>query len=296
MKKINYIILLFSLLLFCNCETDSYELGDLINPSNLSVIADIQGQDNDNPFGDGSGNVVLTATAENAITYKFTFNGVDYMEPSGIFSTRFTNTGTNMYDIQVTALGTGGLTQVLDLSIEVLYTFEPPADLVQALLTGSWRVMAESPGHLGVHDLNSFHDGENSLPEWYSAAPYDKADTAMYDDRLVFSSDGTMEYQTQGSILGKSVPLENEFYGDQGLTPVNDEYPFYPVDNFTSTWSISESDEGNLILSFSGNGFAGFYVGGDHTYIITNRNSSELYLRTVGFDNLAWYTKLTNAE
>ena len=153
MKKINHIILLFSLLLFYNCETDSYELGDLINPSNLSVIADIQGQDNDNPFGDGSGNVVLTATAENAITYKFTFNGVDYMEPSGIFSTRFTNTGTNMYDIQVTALGTGGLTQVLDLSIEVLYTFEPPADLVQALLTGSWRVMAESPGHLGVHDL-----------------------------------------------------------------------------------------------------------------------------------------------
>ena len=72
MKKINHIILLFFLLLFYNCETDSYELGDLINPSNLSVIADIQGQDNDNPFGDGSGYVTFTAVADGAISYKFT--------------------------------------------------------------------------------------------------------------------------------------------------------------------------------------------------------------------------------
>ena len=184
-------------------------------------------------------------------------------------------------------------------SVEVLYTFEPPAELVAALTTGSWRVMAESPAHLGVHAADSNHTlvGDD-IPVWYSAGPFDKADTGMYDDRMVFSSDGSMEYQTQGSILGKDVPLENDFSGPQDRPQDQidaGEYFYYATDNFTSGWSISEQD-GYLVLNLTGNGFAGFYVGGDHTFRITNWTSNEISLKTIGFDNNAWYTKLTNQE
>ena len=53
---------------------------------------------------------------------------------------------------------------------------------------------------------------------------------------------------------------------------------------------------GNLILSFTGNGFAGFYVGGNHSYTILSRSSNEIYLRTVGFDTNGWFIKITNQE
>ena len=49
-----------------------------------------------------------------------------------------------------------------------------------------------------------------------------------------------------------------------------------------------------LVINFTGNGFAGFYVGGSHSYTITYRSSTEMYLKTIGFDNNAWYVKLTN--
>ncbi len=299
MKRINFLLIILSLLIFSSCEQEDYEFGNIISPTGLTISASLQGADADNPYGDGSGYVTFTATAADAITYKFIQNGLEIMVPSGVFTTRYTTTGVHVYSIGVIASGTAGAMSNSSTSVEVLYTFEPPAELVTALTTGSWRVMAESPGHLGVHSADSNHTGvDNDFPVWYSAAPYDKAETGMYDDRLVFSSNGSMEYQAQGSILGKDVPLENEFNGPQDRTEqeIDDgEYNFYAIDDFTSNWSISEQDD-YLVLNFIGNGFAGFYVGGDHTYRITYWSSNEIYLKTIGFDNNAWYTKLTNTQ
>ena len=67
------------------------------------------------------------------------------------------------------------------------------------------------------------------------------------------------------------------------------------MDNFNSNWSVSEVD-GNLVLSFTGNGFAGFYVGGNHSYTILYRSSNEIYLKTVGFDTNGWFIKITNQD
>ncbi len=299
MKSIKYLLTAFSILIFSSCEQDNYELGEIIVPSNLNVIPLIQGADSDNPYGDGSGNVTFTASADNAITYKFISNGVEYMEPSGVFSTVFTSTGTFVYDISVIALGIAGESIETNVSIEVLYTYEPPEDLVNALTSGSWRVMAEADGHIGVHDPASFHDGINTFPEWYSASPFQQSSTGMYDDRIIFSSDGTAQFLTQGFIFGNATALEEDFNGDQGLTPNQfNEHQFYPADDFSFSWTISENDDGYLVLNFSGNGFTGNYVGGNHQYIITHRNSdsSELYLKTIGLDTNAWYAKITNQE
>ena len=299
MKRINFLLIVFTLFIFSSCEQEDYEFGDILSPTNLSISASLQGADAENPYGDGSGYVTFTATAADAITYKFIQNGVETMVPSGVFTTRFTTLGVHVYSIGVIASGTAGVMSNSSASVEVLYTFEPPAELVTALTTGSWRVMAESPAHLGVHAADTNHTlvGDD-VPAWYSAAPYDKSDTGMYDDRLVFSSDGTMEYQAQGTIHGKQGPLESDFTGPQQQTTEEidaGEYFFYVIDDFSSNWNISEAD-GYPVLNFTGNGFGGFYVGGDRTYRITNWTSNEISLKTIGSDGNAWYTKLTNTQ
>ena len=99
MKRINFLLIVFSLFIFTSCEQEEYEFGDILSPTNLTISASLQGADADNPYGDGSGYVTFTATAADAITYKFIQNGVEYMVPSGVFTTRFTNTGVHVLSL-----------------------------------------------------------------------------------------------------------------------------------------------------------------------------------------------------
>lgn len=295
MKKINIVLSFIIFLTLFSCEKDDYQLGEIVAPSNLTISIDILGADESNPFGDGSGYATFVAQADDAITYKFIVDGNEYLEPSGIFIKKFTDYGINSYTIEVIASGIAGLSITDSIDVEVQYLYIPPADLVESLITGSWRVMAESPGHIGVHEADSFHDGEVSFPVWYSATEFQQSNTGMYDDRLKFLEDGSVEFTTNGSIFGKSDPLIEDF-GDPGFAAINGEYPYYPLENFSSTWNISEDDDGNLIINFSGNCFTGIYVGGNHSFTITNRSESIMYLKTIGFDGNAWYTKITNLE
>ena len=113
MKRINFLLIAFSLFIFTSCEQEEYEFGDILSPTNLTISASLQGADADNPFGDGSGYVTFTATAADAITYKFIQNGVEYMVPSGVFTTRFTNTGVHVYTVEVIASGTAGVLSLI---------------------------------------------------------------------------------------------------------------------------------------------------------------------------------------
>jgi len=294
MNKIKALLIIFSTLIF-TCESEEYEFGDISTPTNLLISVEVQGADEDNPNGDGSGFVTFTATADNAISYTFKHNGINYSTPGGVFNHRFTNLGTFTYNLEVTASGTAGVMTNSSILVDVLYTFEPPAELLESLTTGVWRIKAEDEGHVGVHLASSFHDGINSFPVWYSASPYDKIDTGMYDDRLIFLSDGTMEYETSGAILGKKTAIDDAYPNNNPYEADdvdNDEYFYYPAEPFISNWSISESD-GYLVINLTGNGFTGFFVGGN-SYSIMYRSSTEMYLKTIGFDNNAWYTKLTN--
>ena len=54
------------------------------SPTNLFITADIQGADDDNPFGDGSGYVTFTAIADDAISYKFKILGEEFLASGGI--------------------------------------------------------------------------------------------------------------------------------------------------------------------------------------------------------------------
>lgn len=79
LKKINFNILLLVatnfMLVSCSSESDTSPNGNMGNQSNnvsnLVVEVNIQGEDADNPNGDGSGVFYGTATADNAVNYGF---------------------------------------------------------------------------------------------------------------------------------------------------------------------------------------------------------------------------------
>ena len=51
MKRINFLLTIFSLFVFNSCEQQDYEFGNIISPTNLNISAAIQGADADNPYG-----------------------------------------------------------------------------------------------------------------------------------------------------------------------------------------------------------------------------------------------------
>ena len=293
MKKIKYLfksLLVITGLVFTSCETQDHEFGDILNPTNLQVSADLVGADENNPNGDGSGTVNLTAVADNAITYKFVSNGVETMAPSGMITYNFSNTGLSTYEVTVIAIGTAGVVSNTSISLDVLVLYSPPQELLDALYTNSWRVKAEEAGHLGVGP------SDGNEPIWYAAGAFDKVDTALYDDRYTFSTDGTLSIETFGAIFGKKTPIDLDYPNNTPYTAddvQNDEYFYYPAEDFSSMWSVS-APGGVESINLSPNGYLGMYVGGNRSYTILERSSNYLHLRTIGMDGNAWYMKLTN--
>ena len=45
MKRINFLLIAFSLFIFTSCEQEDYEFGDILSPTNLTISASLQGGD-----------------------------------------------------------------------------------------------------------------------------------------------------------------------------------------------------------------------------------------------------------
>lgn len=166
------------LMILVSCKKTNYSMGDLVNPTNIVFTTEVVGQDAANPNGDGSGDVVIHVTADNAIGFKVDYDaatGVNLVYlPKGGITHKYTTLGTHTYRITVVVYGPGGTSSTLDKEVTVLSTFEPPAEMVTAI-TGdaskTWRVQKEVPGHFGVGPW----DPNSVRPEWYAAAPNEKA-------------------------------------------------------------------------------------------------------------------------
>ena len=73
-------------------------------PSNLVVILEIQGQNSENPDGDGSGVFSLTATADNAVSYGFKVDTADEVQnSSGNFTYTVNSQGINQFPVTIYA-------------------------------------------------------------------------------------------------------------------------------------------------------------------------------------------------
>ena len=70
------------LLVLTSCQEEDLTFGDVTAPTNLQITAEIVGADSSNPNGDGSGVVNFVATADNAISYQYVYNGARTPAPA----------------------------------------------------------------------------------------------------------------------------------------------------------------------------------------------------------------------
>lgn len=288
MKTIKYFLtFLVTLLIFSSCETEDYEFGDIVTPTNLTVTPEIVGKDATHPFGDGSGVVNITAKADSAISYKFIYNGSETVKGGGQITYNFGNTGTNKYTITVIASGKAGVSSSSTIEIEVLVVYVPPAELV-TILTGNssrtWRIKAESANHFGLGPVGG------SIPtEWYGAPANSKSNTGMYDDRFTFKTDGSFSHNTgaDGWVFGRKVLIE-QLNGPGGVAD-GDDIIQYPYASYGSQYILT-APSGVETLNISGLGFIGYYTGGNHQYRIFKRSANEMVLSTVdGNNGFEWW-------
>ncbi len=159
------------------CKKQEYSLGDLTPPSNIVITTEVVGQDATHPDGDGSGEVKITVTADNALAYKVDFdasNDVDWkLTPTGTITAKYSKGGINTYMITALVSGKGGTSSVntKDVTVRSDYTPDP---VIVTNLTGddskTWVVDASIPAHFGVGPWNA----GSVRPEWWAGAINEK--------------------------------------------------------------------------------------------------------------------------
>lgn len=303
-NKYIFLSLIGAILLFTGCQDDDQQFGPRVAPSNLSIDVEIVGADEQNPNGDGSGVVIFTADADNAISYQFVYGANKKNAPSGSTSFIFSSLGVNTYTVTVIASGVGGMTTSETIDVEVLATYEPPVDLINKLIgdgNREWRIKSEDPGHFGLGPVGG------QLPaEWYGAQPGEKASVGMYDDRYIFKPDGTFTFITDSTNDADGNDPSGTVFGREGL--INDlgasggvqngaDIENLPYNDFDTTWQLI-APGGVETISLSGLGFIGYYTGGDHNYTIFDRSEpNEMLLKTTdGNNEFDWWFIITYDE
>ena len=187
------------LLVMGGCKKTSYKMGDLAAPSDIVINTEIVGQDATNPNGDGSGDVNISLTGKNVLSWKIDYNDNDGITlehlPTGRITRKYTTIGLNTYRITVVAYGPGATSTTLTKEILVKSTFIPSAEVVDNLVgSGSktWKVNKDLPGHFGVGPWSP----SSVTPVWWSAAPNEKVAccNCFYTSTFTFTKDAGGNY------------------------------------------------------------------------------------------------------
>ncbi|WP_462253827.1 PKD domain-containing protein [Ferruginibacter sp.] len=294
--KIKSLIIMFLAtgIFFTACKKTEYKFGELKAPTNLTLTTAIAGVDASNPNGNGTGTVIITSTADKALTYNIDFgDGKTLLVPSGVITYKYTNPGTYDYTINVNAVGTGGIISTVSKKIKVFVAFEIPAAILQALTNGSskvWVTDKDAVGHFGVGPNDQF------APIWYAATPNSR-EACAYDDEITFSKDASnnvfMAVNNKGDNF--SIGASSGFYGFSGgdgcyavNTGGNKKLAF--MDATTASTSANST---RIQFTVPGNGIINFGTGGT-TYEILSISATGINLRNIGADGNSWYQKLKN--
>lgn len=311
-KVIINIVSIFSLLFMVGCQDDGFSFGSIDTPTNLDVKFEIIGKTATAPFGDGSGKVKFTTTADNAISYKYVFpDGTTANAPGGIFEKRFTTNGVNKYTVVVVASGKGGVTSNTSIEVEVDSKFEDK-DAVTFLTGGTskkWYWAQTEVGHLGVGPNRPYSDPDfgkqNYYPAFYSAAANEKSATCLYNSVMTFSLvSGQLKFNLDNkgntyfnaghqAIVGGSGSNGDECFAfnTTGLKSVS----LSPSESFVTTNPDRATQTRGTLMNFSDGGFMGYYVGAT-TYEILSITDNRMVVRCVDAKNsfLAWYHIFTS--
>lgn len=314
MKKIIInIVSVVALFLMASCQEESKSFGSLDAPANLVVTAQIIGQNTTTALnGDGTGKVLFTAKADNAISYRYIFgDGTSVNSPSGIFEKRYNQIGLNTYTITIIATGKGGIAATTTKQITVLSNFEDPQTV--AFLTGgsqkTWYWAASETGHLGVGP-NSSDNTQNYYGHWYQAVPWEKASSSesscLYGNELTFSLVGNqLKYQLDNhgqtffnkdfqSVVGGTAGYDFCYnYNATGLKTVN----LGPSESVVMASPDHLTRTTGTMMNFSDGGFMGYYIG-QNSYEILSITANRMVVRAVmgGNPGLAWYHTFTTIQ
>lgn len=290
------------------CQDDDQQFGEVIVPANLSIEAELVGADVNNPNGDGSGEVIFKAHADNAISYAFVNNSNKVNAPSGRASFIFAQQGVNTYSVTAIAYGKGGVSSSEIIEVDVLALYEAPAELKtklynfdpnnpDAFSSKTWRIKAEAPAHFGLGPVGG------SIPsEWFAVGVNEKSEVGMYDDRYIFDSEGKFTFITNintedssGTVFGRVGVIDE--LGGSGGTANGADIENLLYDDFDVSYSLIKP-AGNETIVLSGIGFIGYYTGGNHNYEIFDRSiPNELLLRTTdGNSEFDWWFILTSED
>ncbi len=307
-----YSLLFLFLVTATACQQEEYAFGDLTAPGNLQITAEVAGQTADSPNGDGSGVVVFTATADNAITYRFVFSdGTEQVAPGGQLTKRFTQVGVNTYEVTVVASGTAGISTTATTEVTVESTFSDAGAL--ALLTGdgskTWYWAADEPGQLGVGQ-NDGNADQNYFANYYQAQPFEKdagpESRCLYEDELVFSREGDRLYYALNNfgrtyfntayqgVAGGSAGFD--FCYDYTVSEEPQLVTLSPSESVVAANGVAGQTRGT-VLNFTEGGFMSYYIGTSQ-YEILSLTENRLVVRAVQGDNegLAWYHIFTSTK
>ncbi len=298
-------LLMVLVLIVAGCQDDDKSFGDLTAPTNLAFTYDVVGQSGEFPNGDGTGKVVLRATADNAISFKYIIDGEDVgVAAGGVKPYTVTQQGVNSYEVTIIAYGKGGVATTATFMMEnILLNFEDPE--TTSFLTGSagtkvWYIAAAEAGHLGVGPNTP--DGSNNWPAWYAAAPFEKAgsdaSSCFYNNKFTFTMDnGVIRFEHDNG----GATFFNAAYTSVGGTPLGaDTCLAYDV---TGTKTVTLGAASSVVapeastgtqFTISNGGFLGYYVGSS-TYEVLSITETRMQVRVVQGNNseLAWYLILS---
>lgn len=301
---INTVLSVFMLVIYTSCVDDDFDIGAFTAPSNIEVTSQVMGVTEEMPYGDGSGRVNFSATAENAMTYKFVYSdGFSEVSHDGSASHSFNKNGVNDYLVTVIAYGAGGTSANTTTTVTVYSDFSDPE--AEQLLTGgnskTWYVAAAEPGHLALSPSSTSEDGWDVPGQWYSAAPYEKAgsdaSSCFYTDEMIFSmeenGDIIYNYDNKGATF-VNVDYTTQFGGDGSEDTC---LPFEsPADMNVSLSPASSGFPGSrgTMINIPGGGTISYYIGAT-SYEILSIDENTMHLRAIMGNNpaLAWFLKLT---
>ena len=316
MKKLkNIYIVLFSLTLtFLGCQENDYKFGEIITPNNLTITADVVGKDANNPFGDGSGTVNFTVTADNASSYVFFFDGVAEKAPSGKLEKRFSKVGVNVYTVVVKANGTGGLSSTKTMDVEVFSSFSDVE--AENFLSGAnvgdskkWYWQADKDVHVGLGPVtDDYGNGEFAYEAWWNGIKaWDAEKGCMYDNEFVFTrtANGLTFEQTVGPAFVPAAYADAiGIAGDQchDETVATKMFGVKTVSFGPSTskaaleGSYNNEEYRKTSFEIGDGGFMGWFVGASK-YDIISISNDELIVRIIqAGDGFAWYHKFTSTK
>ena len=166
--------------LFTSCSPETFDgpnQNGIPSISNVDISMNVDQTVNQATFS------VANMPAQTYAVWKVNGNVYSTLNPMN-----WANNKAGTYDVELRLGNRNGFSQG---SITKQFTFEnSQVDLTPYInrVSRTWRINYAEQGHMGCGEPGT--DGSN----WWSAAPGDKADWGVYDDRITFTADGGYTY------------------------------------------------------------------------------------------------------